>query len=424
MFSKALFQGPVESVLMKYLSPHHMAFILMLGALSLVTPFSVDMNLPALPMLARDLGVSAIDAAHTIGIFMLGYGTGPLIFGPLSDHFGRRGMLLVSLAAYVAVSAGAAFAGNFGWLIMLRLLQGLAAGAVVTQPSAIIRDSFEGKDGAKKQSLIAIVVILGPLLAPVIGAGIMAFGTWRTIYAVLAAFAVLLAILTFFFLPETLRHHHRTPKLGNLIHRYGAVLKDRAFFPAMTLLALNFGAMFAYISSSPVIFIQERGADSRLFSLFFAMTASGLMAGSWLNTLLIHRNIPSVVVLRWATNIACLAALCFFVLAETGHATIPCIIGAVVVFNLCGGVIFPAATHKGLENLANAAGTGSALMRSVTVLMGGLSSIVVAALGRHDAAWGAALVMLIFAGANVILMRVSQHALADKPLDEKPLPTN
>ncbi|MBV8061891.1 MAG: multidrug effflux MFS transporter [Alphaproteobacteria bacterium] len=400
---------------MKYLQPHNLAFIILLGALSLVTPFSVDMNLPALPLLARDLGISAIDAAHTIGIFMLGYGMGPLFCGPMSDHFGRRPLLLFSLCLYVLASIGATFASGFSALIGFRLLQGLMAGAVVTMPSAIIRDSFEGKDGAKKQSLLTVMIILGPLLAPVIGAAILNFGNWRTIYGVLAGFAATLIVATGLLLPETLRHHHRSPKVTNLLHRYGAVLKDKVFTITMVCLSLNFAGMFAYISSSPVIFIQERGTDSGLFSLFFALTASGLMAGSWVNTYLIHKNIAPVVILRCATSIGFLAATCFFLLASTGHATVAGIIGSVVVFNLCGGLIFPTATHKGLENLANAAGSGSALLRSTTVLMGGISSVIVPLLGHHDAAWGAATVMIVCATCNVVIIYLTRHVLADKP---------
>ena len=188
---------------------------LLLGLLSAVGPFAIDMYLPALPQVASDLGTTEAGAALTLTSYFIVFGFAQMIYGPMADAVGRKKPLVIGVAIFLAATVAASLAPTIGWLIAARALQGLGAATLMAVPRAVIRDMATGPAAARMMAAIMIVISVSPMLAPLTGSAVMAWGGWREIFAVLAAAALLSLGLILFVLPETLPAERRRPvRLG------------------------------------------------------------------------------------------------------------------------------------------------------------------------------------------------------------------
>ena len=267
---------------------------LLLGLLALLssfTPLSIDMYLPALPVIASDLGGTAGDIQLTLSAFLLAFGFGQIFYGPAGDRFGRRPVILTGLGTYIAASIGCAFAAEAGHLVALRLLQGLAACGGVVLARTMVRDLAEKDQAARAMSLMHACSSIAPMLAPLIGAQVLWFWGWRAIFWVLAGIGVLAWTLAYIRLPETLRPEYRQPlHLGSVLKRYGELVRHRAFMGYALTGGFQFAALFSFLSGSPFVFIERYGIEPRLYGLIFAVQVAFLTVGSLTNA----RFVPSV----------------------------------------------------------------------------------------------------------------------------------
>src|SRR5437899_7409241 len=201
-----------------------------LALLSAFTPLSIDMYLPALPVIAVDLSGSVGDIQLTLSAFMIAFGVGQIFYGPAGDRFGRRPVILVGLVTYVLASAGCAFAAAAGHLVLLRFLQGLAACGGVVLARTMVRDLAERDQAARAMSLMMACTSIAPMLAPLIGGQVLWFLGWRAIFWVLAGIGVMALLAAYFRLPETLRPEYRQPlKLSSILKRFGELFRHKAF---------------------------------------------------------------------------------------------------------------------------------------------------------------------------------------------------
>ncbi|MGD9957450.1 MAG: Bcr/CflA family efflux MFS transporter, partial [Candidatus Nanopelagicales bacterium] len=222
--------------------------MLTLGALSAFGPVSLDLYLPAFPEIAQSFGVSTGDVQLTFAACLLGLGLGQLVYGPLSDRFGRKPPLLAGLVLYVAASLLCAAAPSLVALTSLRFVQGLGGCAGLVIARAIVRDGFDGPELTRSFSVIASVSMVAPLLAPSAGALVLRTTSWRVLFVVIAAFgaACLVAALR---LPETHPHNRRTEQgLLSSLAGYGRLLANRSFVLPASIAALGSGTLLAYIS--------------------------------------------------------------------------------------------------------------------------------------------------------------------------------
>ena len=267
---------------------------LLLGLLALLssfTPLSIDMYLPALPVIATDLGGTAGDIQLTLSAFLLAFGFGQVFYGPAGDRFGRRPVILTGLGTYIAASIGCAFAAEAGHLVVLRLLQGLAACGGVVLARTMVRDLAEKDQAARAMSLMHACSSIAPLLAPLIGGQVLWFWGWRAIFWVLAGIGVLAWTLAYIRLPETLRPEYRQPlHLGSVLKRYGELVRHRAFMGYALTGGFQFAALFSFLSGSPFVFIERYGIEPRLYGLIFAVQVAFLTVGSLTNA----RFVPAV----------------------------------------------------------------------------------------------------------------------------------
>src|SRR5215467_15085429 len=239
-----------------------------LALLSSFTPLSIDMYLPALPVIAVDLRGTAGDIQLTLSAFMIAFGVGQIFYGPAGDRFGRRPVILSGLFIYILASIGCAFAAEAGELVVLRFLQGLAACGGVVLARTMVRDLAERDQAARAMSLMMACTSIAPMLAPLLGGQILWYLGWRAIFWGLALIGVVALMAAWRRLPETLKPEYRQPLvLSSIVKRFGELVRHRAFMGYAFTSSFMFSALLSFLSGSPFVFIEKYGIAPRNYGL-------------------------------------------------------------------------------------------------------------------------------------------------------------
>lgn len=362
-------------------------YVVMLGLLSALPPLGIDMGLPGIPSLQAEFGVAMAKATQTLTLFLLGFSLGPVLFGPLSDRYGRKPVLLFGVALFSVAALGCAMAGSIDALLGLRIVQGMGAGAAAALPAAIVRDTFQGQSALSRQSYVALVNGVAPLVAPLIGAAILTLGDWRSIYGALAIVGGLLFLFAAFGYAETapgvmIKGQQRSV-LQAALASYKQVLANRQYRLATGLLAATFGTMFSYIASSSAVFMDLLGASASTYGLLFAFTALGGMLGAACNgrfsvRLGTRRLLAAAVVGGLVLSLLLLAAACM------GIQSISVCALCVVLSNFCAGIVMPSTTHLALKDMGAVAGSAAALQRALQMVMGAAAGAMVGFIGGNS----------------------------------------
>ena len=269
---------------------HPREFVAFIAAVMAVNALGVDLMLPALADLGHDLRV--VEANHrqwVVTVYMVGFGVGQLVYGPLADRYGRRVILLATLAGFAAASVFAAGSTTFPALLGGRLLQGLMSASTRVLAVAIVRDGASGRRMARTMSVAQMIFFLVPIMAPTIGQGLLLIGPWRFIFYALGGFAAAVFAWTLVRLRETLPTTSRVAISWAALRRsYRLTLTDRYSAGYAVAASLTFGGIIAFVSSAQQVFVDEFGAGSR-FSLLFAICASAMGAASFVNSRLVER---------------------------------------------------------------------------------------------------------------------------------------
>jgi DHA1 family bicyclomycin/chloramphenicol resistance-like MFS transporter len=364
--------------------PSRPVLVAVLGALSAFGPLSIDMYLPALPAMADDLGAAPSLVQLTLTACLLGLAAGQLLGGPISDARGRRGPLLAGLAVYVLASALCAAAPSVGVLVACRFLQGLAGAFGIVIGRAVVRDRHEGREAAALFAALILVNGVAPILAPVIGAGILHVTTWRGVFVVLAMIGAVLLAVTALTLGETLPRADRHPGgLRATLRTFRALLGDRAFVGCVLASGLAFAAMFAYISGSPFVLQNVYGASPTTFSVLFGLNGLGIVLAGRLSGRLSARHEPAVLLRAGLTATAAGgAALLVSVLTGAGLAGV---LPSLFVTVSSIGVIVPNAAALALEGHRSTAGSASGLLGLMQFALGALAAPLVGLAGEETA---------------------------------------
>jgi DHA1 family bicyclomycin/chloramphenicol resistance-like MFS transporter len=265
-------------------------FIALCAALMALNSLAIDIMLPALQQIGASLGVENENhRQYVIAAYILGFGGGQLFFGPISDRFGRRAPLVVGLVIYVAAASAAAIAPTFAMLILCRVVQGIGAAATRVIAVSIVRDTFEGRRMAEVMSLIFMVFMAIPVVAPGIGQFIMLFASWHWIFITMAAGALIVSAWSVLRLPETLRPEHRRPlTASSVLGGFRIVLTNRVALCYAFASTFAFGAMFGFINSAQQIYVDVFKVGE-MFPVIFAGIAGVLSFSSYLNSRLVGR---------------------------------------------------------------------------------------------------------------------------------------
>jgi DHA1 family bicyclomycin/chloramphenicol resistance-like MFS transporter len=358
--------------------------ILTLGALSSFGPLSSDMYLPGLPSLTRSLHTSASAANLTLTASVLGLALGQLLAGPVSDQLGRRRPLLAGLSGFAAASALCAIAPSIAVLVVLRLIQGMAGGAGIVIARAIIRDLYGGTTAARMFSTLMMITGVAPILAPLIGGGVLAISSWRGIFLVLAAIGICLVVLALRAVPETLPASERH---GGGVHAtivaLGRLSRDRTFAPYCAAFAFSFGAMFAWISGGAYVIENVYGTSPQVFGIVFAVNALGFVAMSQCGARLVGRFGPARL-LRWGVLAVCAASLAALAVTAAKTSIWPLLIALFCVVS-ANGLAMPNGIAAAMAGQPEALGSASALIGLTQFGLGAALAPLVGLGGSADA---------------------------------------
>jgi DHA1 family bicyclomycin/chloramphenicol resistance-like MFS transporter len=334
----------------------------LLGGLTAFGPLSIDMYLPALPAISRDLVASESLIQLTLTACLIGLALGQLLAGPLSDTLGRRRPLLVGVAIYVLASLLCALAPSAILLVLFRLVQGLAGAAGIVIARAVVRDMYSGVPAARYFSRLILVMGVAPILAPVLGGQVLRVGSWHGIFLVLALVTALLFVSALVWLPETLPAHlRRAGSLRDTGRRFGIIARDTRFVGYALSAGLAFGAMFAYISGSPFVLQGIYHVSPQTFSLIFGVNALGFVITSQVNGSLVSRIAPTRLLVGGliAESLSGLAVLGVIAIGGLGLQAL--LLPLFLMVSSIGFVV-PNAIALALSRHPEAAGTGSALL--------------------------------------------------------------
>jgi len=354
-----------------------------LALLSSFTPLSIDMYLPALPVIAVDLHGTVGDIQLTLSSFMIAFGFGQIFYGPAGDRFGRRPVILGGVAVYVVASVGCAFAAEAGHLVLLRFLQGLSACGGVVLARTMVRDLAERDQAARAMSLMMACTSIAPMLAPLIGGQILWYMGWRAIFWALAVIGVIALVVAHIRLPETLRPEYRQPlNIVSILKRFGELVRHRAFMGYAFTSSFQFAALLSFLSGSPFVFIEKYGIAPRDYGLVFGGMIVFMTIGSLLNARFV-RKFGAGTILRYAVIVPLIVGPAALVLGliEARYGTI-----GMWPFLLCFGpqiatisLIGPNSMAMALQRYPHMAGTASSLMG---VMQFGLGAVFGAIVGQ------------------------------------------
>ncbi|WBU64443.1 multidrug effflux MFS transporter [Paracoccus aerodenitrificans] len=350
---------------------------LILGLLSAVGPFAIDMYLPALPEVAADLNTSEAGAAQTLTSYFIVFGFAQMIYGPLADAIGRKWPLVIGVVIFLAATIAAALAPSLGWLIAARGLQGLGAATLMAVPRAVIRDLATGPEAARMMAAIMIVISVSPMLAPLSGSLVMAWGSWREIFAVLAVAALLRLFLIVFVLPETLAPENRQPiRFGRMIAGSRRLLSDRRFMGLTMIGGFGMSSFFVFLSTASFVYTSQYGLSPTGFSLAFAANAIGFFTASQFAGRLAMRFGMERVIAIAITGFAGMASL-LSIIVWAGYDALPVVMAGLFLANACLGLVMPTAMVMSLDPHPDIAGLASSLGGTFQMLTGGVMIAVI-----------------------------------------------
>ncbi|WP_376972427.1 multidrug effflux MFS transporter [Arthrobacter sp.] len=358
-------------------------YVVVLGMLTALGPFTIDLYLPAIPALRDDLDITEAAAQLTLTGAIFGLAAGQLVVGPLSDRVGRRFPLVAAALLHVAASVGASMSDELGVLMVFRVLQGFGAAGGSVVAIAMVRDMFSGLRLVKMMSYVALVNGMAPIFAPVIGSQLLLVMDWQGLFAILAVYGAAAAVAGVLLLAETLPPERRQAAGTSVLTRYAAVLRDRIFVGLLLVGGFNFSALFSYLSASPFVFQDLYGLTEQQYGFLFMVNSLGIVAGVQTSARLVRRFGA-----QWIIAAATAAQLVFAAAIIVNDQLGLGFWGTAVplwLFICATGFNFPCIQALALHRHGARAGTAAALLGAATFGFSGAISPVVGLLGVGSA---------------------------------------
>jgi MFS transporter, DHA1 family, multidrug resistance protein len=348
--------------------------ILILGALNTITPFSIDMYLPAFPTIASDFHTDIEQVALSVSTYFLGYALGQIIYGPLLDRFGRKPPMYVGLILYIIATIGCFSTGSIEALLAMRFVQALGGCVASVAAMAMVRDFFPVEKSASIISLLVLILGASPLLAPTAGSFVIDAWGWPIVFVVLAVITFLITLAVVFFLPEGHAPDKSISlKPGPITKGFVVVLTEPKFYIFALAGTFSFSGLFVYVAHSPAIFMNHFHLTGKMYGAIFAGLSLGFIGSSQLNHVLTKRY-RSEQILTAAIIVQLVAATLFLLGAWQQWYGIELVIFFLFIILSCAGIVYPNAAALCMAPFAKNAGTASALLGFIQIGLGGLIS--------------------------------------------------
>jgi MFS transporter, DHA1 family, multidrug resistance protein len=349
---------------------------IVLGLLSAIGPFAIDMYLPALPSIGKDLMTDPATVQMSLLAFFVTMGLGQIVVGPISDMIGRKGPMYLGLGLFVVGSIGCAVAPGIHWLIGFRLIQGFGACPGMVVPRAVVRDLHTGTEAARLMSLLMLVFSISPILAPLTGSFVIQWFGWRAVFWVVTVAALLAAILLSTSLKETRPVEDRAASsLSSALSGYRFLLRERNFLGLTFIGSFGISGFFVYLSSSSFVLIDHYKLSPSLYSFFFSLNAAAFFAASQLTGTLSERFGLKRLVRVAVTGYAAMMVALLLIVAS-GVDRLDLLVSLLFAGNGFLGLVIPATSVLAMEDYGGFAGTASALMGTLQFATGAICMIV------------------------------------------------
>ncbi len=348
-----------------------------LAALVALGPLSTDMYLPALPRIGHEFSTSAANVQLTLSLFLVGFAVAQLFYGPLSDRFGRKPVMVGGLILFIIASIGCALVENIAALMVFRFLQALGGSAGPVLGRAIVRDLYGTKDSGRVLSHIGSMMALAPAVAPILGGLFTVTLGWQSVFWFLAIYGVLGMAIFLRLVEESAPEDHRHPKpIGVILQHYRQLLGDRNYVGYMLTCSLSYAGLFAFLSGASFVLIDLYGVGEQQFGLYFMLVVVGYITGTQLSAKLGQTKSHDSLILL-GSSLLIMAGLSMVVLVQLEGANVLSVIGPMTCFLVGVGIVMPQSMAAALRNYPKIAGTASGLLGFVQMAIAGIAGMIV-----------------------------------------------
>lgn len=380
--------------------------IWILSLLTALEPLSIDLYVPGFILISGALNTSIANVQISLSTFLAGFALGQLFWGPLADKLGRKKPILASLVIFIAATLACMLVKTVEQLWIARFIQAIGGCGGVVISRAVVTDYFDKSKTLKIYAILALIMGIAPIIAPVIGNGILAFSTWEALFGAILILGVAMFIFTWFGLPETHKPGLVTHKVKtNVFADYWNILKVKKFFIYSLIAGIANGALMVYVANGPFLVIEKGGLSGNAFSIVFAVNAFGLMLASYLTTYL-QKTISVGKLVKLAVTFMCVISLVLLTLMYT-NVNIYIMLGILFFYIFPIGILFPTTTELAITPFTENSGTASALFGSIQLLVAFICSIISNAMSDGSVVTvGIAFVLCALSAFTTIFVRV------------------
>lgn len=401
---------------------HDFFLIVMLGALSTITPFSIDMYLPSFPNIANDLHTTIKNVSLSVSTYFLGFASGQILYGPLLDRFGRKIPLYIGMILYIVATVGCIVSNSIQVLLIIRFMQALSGCVASVAAMALVRDFYPPEKSASVISLLILVIGASPLFAPTAGSFIINhFNNWHYIFITLAAIVALLLVVVFFFLPNGARPDTTLSlKPKPIINVFKQILFTPQFYIFSLAGSFSFSALFVYVAASPSVFMDSFHLTAKQYGGVFALLSVGFIGGSQLNHILTKKFtnqqiLKTMMTIQVVTSILFAAAVLNHLIGLSFHLIF------LFVMLICSGLTYPNAAAIALAPFDKNAGSAAALLGFLQIGIGGCISSAVGLI--HSS--GSLAMSLTMAATSIVafaILKIGEKKISNLQLNNNSMP--
>jgi DHA1 family bicyclomycin/chloramphenicol resistance-like MFS transporter len=374
--------------------------IVILGLLAMLMPLSIDMYLPALPMIAQGFNVPAGSAQMTLSTYILGFAIGQIFYGPMADSLGRKPVVLGGTLIFALAAIACALSQTIEQLIWMRFLHGLAAAAASVVINALMRDIYPKEEFSRMMSFVMLITTIAPLVAPMVGGAVLVWFSWHVIFWILAAAALLASAMIFFFIHETLAPEMRQKfNLRTTVGNFATLFRHKRVLSYMLASGFSFAGMFSFLSAGPFVYIELNHVSPQHFGYYFALNVVFLFIMTMINSRFVRR-VGAINMFRTGLCIQFAMAVWLVVSSQLDFGFWAMVLG-VAIFISCVSLVSSNAMAVILDEFPHMAGTASSLAGTFRFGIGALTGALLS-VATFNTAWPMIWSIAICATASVV----------------------